>query len=159
ATLSARSTSIGSPKDCKFPGMTPPPDAALLAGRLGISHEAAELYLASEVVDLHLDGFIWDRIFGYDLTRGHARPALGGWFFGHADFPRVREASLAAATWVVTTNPLREAGERFATLTRNIERLSELVRSQPQELLLARTYDDYREARASGRHAVFLGVQ
>lgn len=139
--------------------MTPPPDAATLAGRLGISREAAELYLGSEVIDLHLDGYIWERILGRELTRERARPPLGGWFLGHADFPRVRQAGLSAATWVITTNPLREASERFAALTTNIERLSERVRSQPGELLLARTYADYREARASGRHAVFLGVQ
>lgn len=139
--------------------MTPPFDAATLASRLGISREAAELYLASEVVDLHLDGFIWQRIFDYDLGREHARPPLGGWFLGHADFPRVRQASLAAATWVITTNPLREASERFAVLSQNIERLSARVRAQPDDLLLARTHGDYQAARQSGRHAVFLGVQ
>ena len=31
---------------------------------LGVSREAVELYLASDVIDLHVDAFIWERIFG-----------------------------------------------------------------------------------------------
>ena len=72
--------------------MIPALDAASWARQLSISREAVELYLASEVIDLHLDTFIWARSFGYDLTRRHGRAPLGGWFLGHADFPRVREA-------------------------------------------------------------------
>ena len=42
-------------------------DAATWASALGISREAVELYLASDVIDLHVDTFIWTRIFGYEL--------------------------------------------------------------------------------------------
>jgi membrane dipeptidase len=134
-------------------------DAATWARELSISREAVELYLASEVIDLHLDTFIWARLFGYDLGSRHRRAPLGGWFLGHADFPRVREAALSAATWVITTNPLREPTDRFQTLLENLTRLSELVAAAPEDLLLSRTLADYRAARASGRHAVFVGIQ
>lgn len=126
---------------------------------LRISREAVELYLASEVIDLHLDTFIWERIFGYDLAALHARAPLGGWFLGHADFPRVREAGLAAATWVITTNPLREPADRFETLLRNLSHLRVLVAREQDDLLFVRTLSDYRAARALGRHAVFIGIQ
>jgi membrane dipeptidase len=134
-------------------------DAASWARQLSISREAVELYLASEVIDLHLDTFIWARSFGYDLTRRHGRAPLGGWFLGHADFPRVREAGLAAATWVITTNPLREAGERFATLLQNLKTLEELVKGQAEDLELVRTLSEYRAARTRGHHGVFVGIQ
>ena len=139
--------------------MIPALDAASWARQLSISREAVELYLASEVIDLHLDTFIWARSFGYDLTRRHGRAPLGGWFLGHADFPRVREAGLAAATWVITTNPLREAGERFATLLQNLKTLEELVKGQAEDLELVRTLSEYRAARTRGHHGVFVGIQ
>jgi membrane dipeptidase len=134
-------------------------DAATWARQLSISREAVELYLESEVIDLHLDTFIWARLFGYDLGRRHERAPFFGWFMGHADFPRVREAALSAATWVITTNPLREANERFQALLANLTRLRALVAEQHEDLRFCRTLSDYRAARQSGRHAVFVGIQ
>ncbi len=133
-------------------------DAETWAKQLGISREAVELYRASEVIDLHLDSFIWARIFGYQLDTLHT-PPLRGWLLGHADFPRVRQASLAAATWVITTNPFKEPRDRFETLLRNLQALEAAIARQPQELALARSYADYRAARAAGRHAAFIGIQ
>jgi membrane dipeptidase len=134
-------------------------DAASWARELGISEHALALYRDSEVIDLHLDSFIWHRLLGYRIGERHARPPLAGWHLGHADFARAREAGLSAATWVITTNPLREAHERFTTLLENIRNLSAEVTAFGDDLTLARTYSDYRAARARGSHAVFLGVQ
>ena len=39
------------------------------------SAEAVALYERSDVIDLHLDSFIWSRIIGYDLARS---PWCGG---------------------------------------------------------------------------------
>ena len=55
----------------------PLPDPAGWAEDLGISAEAVELYLASEVIDLHVDAFIWHRLFGYDLARLRAMAGQG----------------------------------------------------------------------------------
>jgi hypothetical protein len=38
-----------------------------------LSSEALALYRASDVFDLHVDTFIWTRVFGYDLLRRHGR--------------------------------------------------------------------------------------
>ena len=38
---------------------------------LGVSEEAAELFRNANAIDLHVDSFIWNRVFGYDLGRAH----------------------------------------------------------------------------------------
>src|SRR3954469_16021704 len=93
------------------------------AKALGISEHAIQLYRTSDVIDLHIDSFIWQRLFGYDLTEWH-RPLLGGALFGQVDFPRIRAAEISGATWVITTNPLRDHGDRAQTFERNLARLS-----------------------------------
>src|SRR5215470_10924694 len=87
-------------------------DPATWAHMLNISREAVELYLASDVVDLHIDSFIWTRLVGYDLRARHGLGPTGGRFLSQVDFPRVREARLTGATWVITTNPWRSAERR-----------------------------------------------
>src|SRR5688500_560690 len=77
------------------------------ARALGVSREALDLWLASEVVDLHIDTFIWQRLFGYDLGRRHGTGPLDARYFGQADLPRCLEAGLGGAVWIITTNPLR----------------------------------------------------
>src|SRR5258708_3591013 len=47
------------------------------ARELGIPREAVDLYLASDVIDLHVDSFIWTRVFGYDLTTRHDHGLFG----------------------------------------------------------------------------------
>ena len=46
-------------------------DAPARARRLGVSVEAVELVASSDVVDLHVESFIWTRVAGYDLARWH----------------------------------------------------------------------------------------
>ena len=66
------------------------------AQALGISGEAVALFAASEVIDLHVDSFIWTRVFGYDLGKRH-RPRLGrGYFYNQVDVPRLRSVGLNA---------------------------------------------------------------
>lgn len=139
--------------------MIEPRPAETWARELGISRAAVDLYLESEVIDLHIDTFIWQRILGYDPLVRHTRAPLGGWFLGHADFPRAREAGLAAATWVVTTNPFKEAHDRFQTLLENLERFTQTVAKFSADFSLVRTYSEYRRARENGLHGAFVGIQ
>lgn len=128
------------------------------AATLGVSDAACELYLASQVIDLHIDTFIWQRLFGYDLRKRHGTGPLGARFFGQADLPRVQEAGLAGAVWIITTNPLRgRRGKRDAALA-NVTRLDGLLAGSPQ-VSVVRSAADYRAARKAGRHAAFLGIQ
>ena len=75
-------------------------DPAGWARALGISTEAVELYLDSDVIDLHVDSFIWNRVFGYDLRRRHGHGLLGARVYSQVDFPRILEAQLTGATWI-----------------------------------------------------------
>jgi membrane dipeptidase len=134
------------------------PDA--WARALGISRAAVDLYLESEVIDLHVDSFIWRRILGRTVTRRR-----DPWFpvkgvaFGHADLPRLREAQIGGATWVVTTNPIREGSDRLAAFERNLAELERELLTAPDEVSLVTNASEYRAARSAGKHAAFVGVQ
>ncbi|HEY3495556.1 MAG TPA: membrane dipeptidase, partial [Polyangiaceae bacterium] len=135
-------------------------DPGAWAKSLGISRSAVDLYLASDVIDLHLDSFIWRRVLGRVVTRRR-----DPWFpvrgvaFGHADLPRLREAQIAGATWVVTTNPLRDGPDRLATFERNVGELERELATEPDDVAIARNLGEYRAARSAGKHAAFIGVQ
>jgi membrane dipeptidase len=129
------------------------------ARALGISREAVELYLASDVVDLHLDSFIWTRLLGYDLRKHHGHGPTGARWLSQVDLPRVREARLTGATWVVTTNPWRRAARRPLVLMENLRRLQAILASVPDQVRVVRNAREYRDAVAAGLHAAFLGIQ
>ena len=135
-----------------------PKSNAAWAKELGISTGAIELYRGSEVLDLHVDSFIWQRMLGYDLTQRHRAP-LWGAFLGQVDFPRILEAELAGATWIITTNPLRDAGDRVATIERNLNELARTFARASDHFAVATNAREYRAARGAGKHAAFLGVQ
>ena len=131
--------------------------AAAWAKRVSISREAAEIYLASDVIDLHIDTFIWTRIFGYDLTRRHGRGIFDARFYGHADLPRLRDAHVTGGIWSITTNPLRR--QKAAVFRKNLGRLVKIMEAVPSAVHLCRNAREYKAARAGGKHAVFIGIQ
>jgi membrane dipeptidase len=129
------------------------------AKRLGISREAAALFAESEVIDLHVDTFIWHRIFGYRLDTRHGPGFLGARYYSQVDLPRLREVGVSSATWVITTNPLRGARSRSDVLLKNLARLEGLLDAHPGDVARVSTVTEYRAARALGLHAAFIGVQ
>ncbi len=133
------------------------PDA--LAKELGISLEAAQLYCASDVLDLHLEASIWTRIFGYDHRKRHGAGLFSGRFYSQLDFPRVLEGGLTGGCWVITTNPFRGARGRGRVFFENLERLQSVFESEAEHFRLVRDVAEYRAARRDGLHGVFLGVQ
>ena len=134
-------------------------DPAAWAQALGISSEAIELHLASDVLDLHVDSFIWTRILGYDLTKRHTPGPLNAAFARQADIPRLREAGVTGAIWVITTNPARPSESRAHAFARNIERLRTELRRAPEDVAIVRNVREYREARREDKHAAFIGIQ
>lgn len=125
---------------------------------LGISPDATELFAASDVIDLHVDSFIWTRILGYDLAREHEAGPLPGYFLNQVDIPRLRKVGIAGAIWVITTNPLLDGSDRTRAFEANLERLRASLDAHP-EVGVVRTLAEYRAARRAGRHAAFLGIQ
>lgn len=128
------------------------------ARSLGIPQEAIEIYLASDVIDLHLDSFIWTRIFGYDLKKRHGLGPLRGAFMSQCDIPRVLEAGITGATWVISTNPFLPAGQRRKNFVKNYARLHGILSEHP-EIRIVRTLSEYQAARAEGKHGAFIGIQ
>ncbi|MFO0550337.1 MAG: membrane dipeptidase [Polyangiaceae bacterium] len=134
-------------------------DPARWAESLGVSREAVDVYLASDVLDLHIDSFIWTRVFGYDLTKRHDHGLLNASFYSQVDFPRALEAGLTGATWVITTNPFRASPERRTTFFDNLERLLAIFDGVKEQFAVVRSVAEYRAARAAGKHGAFIGVQ
>lgn len=134
-------------------------DPLAWARELGISEEAIALYLDSEVVDLHVDSFIWNRIWGYDLRKRHGQGLFGARFYSQVDFPRILEAQLTGAIWVITTNPAPTARRRARAFARNLARLRATFDSVSDHFQVVRNAAEYRAARAAGKHAAFIGIQ
>ena len=91
------------------------------------SAAAIDLYGACEVVDLHVETFVWTRIFRYDLTAPHGPGPLRARYLGQADLPRLRKAGLSAVVLSIATNPTRRRGTRTATLLANLKRLQSMT--------------------------------
>lgn len=123
-----------------------------------VSEAGLRLYRSSDVIDLHIDTFIWRRVFGYDLTKQHGTGLLDARFYGQADFPRVRAAGLTGAQWVITTRPLFTRKGRRDTFFHNLATLTRLLESTGQAELVTTT-GEYQAAKARGKHAVFVAVQ
>ena len=129
------------------------------ARALEVSREAVEIYRASDVIDLHIDSFIWTRLFGYDLRRSHGSGLFGRHFYSHTDFPRALEAGLTGATWIITTNPAKPSRMRRNAFFDNYERIKALLAEAPEAMALVRSRAEYEAARSAGRHGAFLGIQ
>jgi len=134
-------------------------DPEAWARDLGISAEAVRLHLDSEVIDLHVDSFIWTRVYGYDLRARHGAGLFGGDFLSQVDLPRILEAGVGGAIWSITTNPLRTAAGRARSFAANLDRLRAILASVPGQVALVRDLPGYLAARAAGRHAAMIGVQ
>lgn len=136
-----------------------PPSVELFTERLGISREAAELYLASDVIDLHIESFSFHRAIGYDLRKRHGLGLQRGYCLGHADFPRILEAGITGGTWSITTNPAKAREDRPEAFSENLAELTNLFDDVPEHFALVRTAAEYETARKDGKHGAFLGIQ
>lgn len=134
-------------------------DPAGWAKDLGISKEAIDIYLAGDVIDLHIETFNVVRVLGYDLRKRHGRGPFGARLFGQVDIPRAREACISGGTWSISTNPLRGKAGRATTFVKNINRLRAILESVPEDVAVCRNLAEYRAAQRAGKHAAFLGIQ
>lgn len=130
-----------------------------LASRLGISRAAAELYLGSEVLDLHVESFSFTRSFGYDLNKRHGPGLNEALLFGQADFPRLLEAEMAGGVFSITANPLRPVEDRAAAFRAHLADFLAIVGAAGPRFRFVRSLLEYEEARWDGALAIFAGVQ
>ena len=134
-------------------------DPAAWARELDVSTEAVDLLLHGGAIDLHVDSFIWTRVFGYDLRRRHGRGLLGARYYSQVDFPRMRAGGVSGALWSITTNPFRPAASRTRAFARNKDALRAVCESAREQVEIVRDVAGYHAARARGRHAVWLSIQ
>lgn len=125
---------------------------------LGTSAEALAIYRECTIVDLHVDSYIWTRLVGYDLNRRHTASVLNGRFFRQVDLPRLEQAGIHGATWVITTNILKPSKARQRALDVNLGALEEKLESLGRAKVVT-SYTEFEAARRDGFHAAFLGVQ
>jgi len=123
-----------------------------------VSEAALALLRESDVIDLHVDSFIWTRFFGYDLNARHGAGPFGGRLMSQFDLPRAADGGWTGAQWSITTNPWRSAQGRALTLARNVTRLTRELERQGRARVV-RNAAEYRQARAAGLHAALLAVQ
>lgn len=121
--------------------------------------DAVALIRSSDVIDLHLDTFIWARILGYDPLLRHAGGVLGRYFYGHVDVPRLEDGGVTGGMWSITTNPLQSPAARWAAFQRNLVHLRAIIAASNGRMVEARTRADYDAARRQDAHACFIAIQ
>lgn len=135
-------------------------DPAAWAASLGISKEAVDLYLASEVIDLHTCSFMWERVFpGYDVRKRHKPWLPNSFAFNQVDLPRAREAQMGGVSWDMTSNPFRMSKSRTETGLHNLEHMIARLREFPDDYRIARNYTEYGLARSAGCTAALFSIQ
>src|SRR3990172_2928304 len=135
-------------------------DPAAWAKELGISKEAVDLYLASDVIDLHTCSFMWKRIFPwYDVRKRHRAWLPSSAFFNQVDLPRAREAQLSGISWDMTANPFRTARGRLHWTRKNLDYMLRVLREFPSDYRIARNYAQYEAARKDGCTAALISIQ
>jgi membrane dipeptidase len=130
----------------------------LWAKRLGVSMEAVDLYLESDVIDLHTDSYIWKRIFGYGMAKRHRFSKLLP-FMSQVDMPRCLEASMTGIVWDLATNPLNRDKNKLDVTRRNIEMVLADIHHNRQHFRHVLSYSDYLAARKEGKVASWLSLQ
>jgi len=111
-----------------------------------------------DVVDAHIESFVWTRVLRYDLRHRHGRGLLGGRLYSQLDLPRMRQAGMTGGVFSIATNPFRSRDGRRMALLANIARLQAALDSDPGVAVVA-DVAGYRRARAEGRMGCFVAVQ
>jgi len=130
-----------------------------LASKQNISIESVQLARASEIIDLHIEGYLVPRLAPYDPYKHHGLGWLRGRLFGHLDFPRILEGSLTGAMWSITTNPSKSAPRRWEVFLENLEKLKQLIEGTDGLFEIVKTHSEYQSARQRGAHACLLAIQ
>jgi membrane dipeptidase len=121
-----------------------------------VSTAARALVDSVDVIDLHLDLEVPVRLYGYDATMRHTP----GWrrFFGHTDWPRLREAGFTGAVYDIATNPFRPAANRQQTTIDNLASVSRRAAASA-DVAVVRTVADYRAARSARKLCLWPALQ
>jgi membrane dipeptidase len=124
--------------------------------KLPLSAEAHAVHEAATPIDLHADTTKF-LARGYDFYKRHRFPWPLRHYAGHVDLPRMREGNLRGQFFGMWTWPKPQSG-CVAEIHRQIDALERTV-SQGDALLLCRSADEVRKARAENKTAALLGIE
>ena len=125
----------------------------------GYTKEAWLLCQESDLIDLHIDTLIPNRIWGYNPLKRNKPWLFGRHFFGHLDLPRMQDSSVTGAMWSITTNPFRSAKSRWNIFNKNITQIHKIIEESNGQLMLARSVEEYHKAKSQGAQACMLSIQ
>lgn len=117
----------------------------------GYVDRARALHARAILIDTHVDTTqrLMDPAWDF-ATRDHR---------GHVDLPRLREGGVGGVFFAVWGPGDRDAQESVASARRQLDRLAEVVSAHRDDLALARTAGDVRQAKADGRIALLIGIE
>src|SRR5258706_6587250 len=121
-----------------------------------VSAEAAAAHAAATVVDLHNDALTKLTHLPYDFTRRHGPATFYNPLRMDLDLPRIRAGGLHALGCLLFAGFHVARQRRF---WRQLACAQRLAAEHAPEIVLARTAEAIRAARAAGRVALFLGVE
>ena len=124
-----------------------------------VTSETVALCQRIDIIDLHLDTLIPQRLWGYNPLVRHTWKPFGRHFFFHSDVPRFVEGCLSGGMWSITTNPLRPPQNRWNTFLKNLTKLQNLCQTSQNQMVLARTYEEYQQGRSAEAILVLPAVQ
>lgn len=130
----------------------------LYAKKVGVTQDAIELYLDSEVIDPHTVSYVWSRAINYDMSKKHT-PSSFLPFMLQVDFPRTIEASMSGMVWDITTNPIHKDKNKLEIVRRNIDQIKNDLEKYSNYFQYVRTYSDYVNARKNNKIASWISIQ
>jgi len=125
---------------------------------LDITPEAKAFHDECIVADMHADTWLVEYLFGYDIRKRHRSYIPRNPFFNHIDIPRATEGGLNITGQGVVTHPFRP-GSCFIRGAAMINRIRKGISRNMGSMALVVTAREAREAVASKKIAVFIGVE
>ncbi|HVY39090.1 MAG TPA: membrane dipeptidase [Polyangia bacterium] len=121
-----------------------------------VSAEAAAAHADTLVLDLHNDLLTKLTHSRYDVSKEHAPATFYNPLRLDLDLPRIRRGGIDALGCLMFAGFRVDRDRRF---WRQLDKARALAAAHPDALVLARDATEIRAARASGRLALFLGVE
>lgn len=128
--------------------------------KVDVGDEAKALHKKSLVVDLHNDVLWICTQFKYNMNKRHSPPRYFNPLRPLTDIPRLKKggvnsfgAGLAVYPWI--TRP----GMKIAWLKREVDTLNRVISHSKNDLILARSSEDFIRAKSQNRIAIFPGLE
>ena len=115
--------------------------------------EVERIHRDAIVVDTHSDTTPRFQDPDWDFTRRHPKTD------SHMDLPRIREGGLDVQFWSIYLGRQEGDGRAIREALERIDAVHQLVERHPDELALATTVREIREAVAAGKLACLMGVE